>query len=184
MRAAALAGGLVLDGRTGRPIIDYQGRPELVVPTMRDTLLGRFGLLMAGLSDAVEKKILDHLTGKTAYSSPAPLYLHLTTAAVNDSDTCATLTSANYTGYAPIQIPAADWNAASGTTAAATNANQKLGGACTAGTSTVIGWALSPGSTAGATADVTHFGTCSSTVISTTATPPTVNAGALSIGLD
>lgn len=181
---ATLAGGLVLDPHTGRPIIDYRQRPELVIPTMRDVLRHGWGLLMAGLSDAVEKKILDHLTGKASYSSPAPLYLHLTTVAVNDSDTCATLTSANYTGYAPLQIPAVDWNAAAGTTAAATNANQKLFGACTAGTSTVIGWALSPVSTAGGSGDVTHFGTCTSTVISTTATPPTVNASALSIGLD
>lgn len=179
---AAIAGGIILDPITGQPTIPY-AEPKLVIPSIRDAMRG-IGLVLAGLSDAVEKKVIDHITGKAAYSSPAPLYLHLTTVAVNDSDTCATLTSANYTGYAPIQIPAADWNAASGATAAATNANQKLGGACTAGTSTVIGWALSPGATAGATADVTYFGTCTSTVISTTATPPTVNAGALSIGLD
>ena len=182
--AHALAGGIVLDRGTGRPVLDYGGAPSLVIPTLKESLLEKFGLLMAGLSDSVEKKILDHLTGKTAYTSPAPLYLHLTTVAVVDADTCATLTSANYTGYAPIQIPSTDWNAAAGTTAAATNANQKLGGACTAGTSTIIGWALGTASTAGGSGDVTHFGTCTSTVISTTATPPTINASALSIGLD
>ena len=181
---AALAGGLVLDPQTGKPTLDYRGRPELVIPTLKDVVRHGFGVLMAGLSDSVEKKILDHLTGKTAYSSPAPLYLHLTTVAVVDSDTCATLTSANYTGYAPIQIPAADWNAASGTTAVATNANQKLGGACTAGSSVIIGWALGTASTAGGSGDVTHFGTCTSTTVNTTNTPPTINAGALSIGLD
>jgi hypothetical protein len=174
--------GLILDPVTGRPTIAYD-EPRLVIPSLLDGLRG-IGILLAGLSDAVEKKILDHLTGKTAYTSPAPLYLALTTVAVLDSDTSASITEANYTGYARIQIPAGDWNAATGTTAAATNANQKLGGACTAGTSTVIGWALSPVSSIAGAGDITHFGTCTSTVISTTQTPPTINAGALSIGLD
>lgn len=179
---AAIAGGIIFDPITGQPTIPYED-PKLVIPNIRDAMRG-IGLVLAGLSDAVEKKILDHLTGKTAYTSPAPLYMHLTTVAVTDSDTCATLTSANYTGYAPIQIPAADWNAAAGTTAASTNANQKLGGACTAGSSVVIGWALGTASTAGGSGDVTHFGTCSSTTVNTTNTPPTINASALSIGLD
>lgn len=179
---AAFAGGIILDPRTGQPTIPYE-HPRLVLPTVREALRG-VGILLAGFSDAVEKKVIDHITGKSSYTSPAPLYLHLTTVAVNDSDTAATITSATYTGYAPLQIPAVDWNAASGTTAAATNANQKLFNSCTGGSSTIIGWALSPVSTAGGSGDITFFGTCSSTVVSTTQTPATVNAGALSVSVD
>lgn len=177
-----MSGGLLLD-HTGRPVIDYGGKPQLVIPSILDSLRG-IGIVLAGFSDAVEKKVLDHLTGKTAYTSPAPLYLALCTSAVADTDTSASLVEANYTGYARLQIPAADWNAASGTAAAATNANQKLFAACTGGTSTIIGWALTPVSTTGGAGDVVMFGTCTSTVISTTQTPATVNAGALSISLD
>lgn len=164
------------------PAIAYE-RPELFIPSLADTLRG-IGIALAGFSDAVEKKVIDHLTGKTAYTSPAPLYLALTTQAVADTDTSASIVEPNYTGYGRIQIPAVDWNAAAGTTAAATNANQKLFGACTAGTSTVIGWALTPVATTGGAGDIVWFGTCTSTVISTTQTPATVNAGALSVGID
>ncbi len=179
---AALAGGIILDPRTGHPTIPYEA-PRLVLPSIREALRG-VGIVLAGFSDAVEKKVIDHITGKSSYTSPAPLYLALTTVAVLDSDTSATITEATYTGYARLQIPAVDWNAASGTTAAATNANQKLFASCNGGSSTIIGWALSPVSTTAGAGDITFFGTCSSTVISTTQTPATVNAGALSVSVD
>lgn len=136
---------------------------------------------MAGISDVVEKKILDHVTGKTTYTSPAPLYLALTTVAVVDADTGSTITEATYTGYARKQIPAADWAAATGTTSTSATNTTETFAACTAGTSTIIGWALCSASTAG---DVVYFGTCASTVISTTQTPATVASGALTISLD
>jgi hypothetical protein len=137
---------------------------------------------MPGFSDAVEKKILDHLTGKTAYASPGPLYLALTTVAVVDSDTAASITEASYTGYSRKQIPAADWTAASGTNSTVSNGVLETFPSCTAGTSTIIGWALC--SSASGAGDVIAYGTCASTVISTTQTPATVPVGALSISLD
>lgn len=139
---------------------------------------------MAGFSDAVEKKILDHLTGKTSYASPTAtgLYLALTTVAVGETDTAATLTEAAYTGYARKQVVPADMTAAAGTTGETHNSVQEQFAACTAGTSTVIGWALC--SSASGAGDVVMFGTCPSTVISTTQTPATIAASALSLTLD
>lgn len=173
---------IVLDSRTGAPTLDWRGNPRLIVPGMRSWARS-WGVFMAGLSDATEKLIIDHIINKTAHTS-ATQYLGLTTVAVNDSDTSATVTEANYTGYARLNIPGSDWNAATGTTAAATTANQKLFAACTAGSSTVIGWFLSPISTTAGAGNITYFGTCTSTVISVTQTPATVNAGGLSVGLD
>lgn len=152
----------------------------------RQGLLGRLRgwakALMPGFSDAVENKVLDHLTGKTAYTSPAPLYMALLTTVASDTSTSASLVEANYTGYARLQVPAADWNAAA--SGAVATAVQKAFAACTAGTSTVIGWALSPiAATAGA-GDVVMYGTAPSVTISTTQTPATVNAGGLSMALD
>lgn len=137
---------------------------------------------ITGLSDAVEKKVLDHLTGKAAYTSPAPLYLALCTAVPQDSDSGATLSEATYTGYARKQVPAADWNAASGLAAAVTTAVQEQFAACTAGSSTIIGWALV--ASASGAGDVVTGGTCATTVVSTTQTPATVPAGGISVSLD
>jgi hypothetical protein len=46
---------------------------------------------MPGFSNVVEGKILDHLTGKAAYPSPAPLSLALCTVAVTEADTALTM---------------------------------------------------------------------------------------------
>ena len=146
--------------------------------------LRELGLLMAGFSDAVEKKILDHITGKTSWSSPTVngLYLALTTVAVTDADTAGTITEATYTGYARKQVVPADMTAAAGTTSETHNSVTETFANCTAGSSTVIGWALC--SSSSGAGDVVMFGTCTSTVISTTQTPPTVAASGLSLTLD
>lgn len=146
--------------------------------------LRKIGLVMAGFSDAVEKKILDHLTGKTSYASPTAngLYLALTTVAVADTDTAASLTEAAYTGYARKQVVPADMSAAAGTSSETHNSVTETFANCTAGSSTVIGWGLC--SSASGAGDLVMFGTCTSTVISTTQTPATVAASALSLTLD
>lgn len=145
--------------------------------------LRRIQMLLAGFSDAFEKLLIDHATGKTSYTSPTVngQYLALVTTAVVDSDTGSTITEANYTGYARKQVVPADMTAAAGTTAEAHNNTSEAFAACTAGSSTIIGWALCTASSAGT---VTWYGTCTSTVISTTQTPATVAAAALSLGLD
>lgn len=136
-------------------------------------------------SDYLEKKILDHCTGKTALSSPSGgLYMALLTVAPTDADTGATITEATYTGYARKLIAPADMSAAAGASPAEVhNAVQELFAACTAGTSTVIGWALLDSATIGA-GNVFFKGSMTSVVISTTQTPPTLPASALSLTAD
>lgn len=157
-------------------------QPFPIFEAMRRTLRG-IGIFLAGFSDAVEKKVLEHIVGKTTYTVTAPTYLALVTVAVIEGDTAGTLTEATYTGYARKSVAAADWNTAGGgATSAITNANAITFAACTAGTSTVIGWALC--SSSSGAGDVIMFGTCTSVVISSTQTPATIAISALSLGLD
>lgn len=135
---------------------------------------------MAGFGNAVENKVLDHLTGVADYPTPSPLYLALLTVAAGEADTAGTLTEANYTGYARLQVPRGDWTVASAGATATRVAKQFAD--CTAGTSTVIGWAL-VNSSAGA-GDVVMFGSLTSVTISTTQTPASVASGALSMAVD
>lgn len=138
---------------------------------------------MAGFSDEAENRILDHIFNDPVYTPATPLYLALTTSAVAESDTLtnAAAKEAGYTGYARKSVAAADMAAAA--------AGSKASGvtltfaACTAGTSTIIGWFLCTAAS-GTTGDMVVFGTCTSTVISTTQTPPTVNSGGLAVTLD
>lgn len=135
---------------------------------------------MAGFSNAVENKILDHVFGDGTYTVTAPTYLALTTAAVLETDTAASITEANYTGYARLAVAAADMSAAA--SGSKTNSNPLTFAACTAGTSTVIGFAIV--STSSGAGDVILFGTLPSVTISTTQTPATVAIGALVATLD
>lgn len=67
---------------------------------------------MAGsLSDYAEDAILDHLTGKTAYSKPT-VYVGLSTADPLDSG--AGLAEPSGNNYARVTTSGSDWNAASG----------------------------------------------------------------------
>lgn len=135
---------------------------------------------MAGMSNAVELNVLELLVGKTAYTVTAPLYLALTTVAVAETDTAATITEATYTGYARKSVAAADWAAAAA--GAISNANAITFAACTAGTSTVIGFALC--TTASGAGAIQCFGTLPSLVVSATQTPVNFAVGALTITAD
>jgi hypothetical protein len=136
---------------------------------------------MAGFSDATELLVLDSVFGDgTTNLFTAPTYLALTTVAVAETDTAATITEANYTGYARKALAAADMSAAAA--GSKTNSAAQVFAGCTAGTSTVIGWAVV--STASGAGTVIMFGTCTSTVISTTQTPPQVAASGLVANLD
>jgi hypothetical protein len=140
----------------------------------------------AGYSDAYENAILDRTFGDpaTALTAADPTYLALVTVAVAETDIGATgLDEATYTGYARKAISAADMGAASA--GAKSNSAQQQFAACTGSSSVIIGWACVTGGPAAAAAgDVTLFGTCTSTTISTTQTPATIAVGALSGTLD
>jgi hypothetical protein len=140
------------------------------------------GIQNASLSDEYEVAVLEHLTGKTSLSVVTPGYLALCTVVPTDASTGSTITEANYTGYGRKKVEGGDWAAAvSGSPTSEANANTLTFANCTAGTSTIIGWAYCTASTAG---KVIFWGTATSTVISTTQTPATVSAGLLSFTMD
>jgi hypothetical protein len=140
-----------------------------------------------GFGDAVEAKILDHIFNDGTYSAPTP-NLALGTGAISDSDVAASFggtTEANYTGYARVQIAAADMSAASA--GSKTNSNAITFPACTGSSAVVIAWCVtSSGATTArlSAGDVIVYGTCTSTTVDTTHTPPTVAASGLVCNLD
>jgi hypothetical protein len=139
-------------------------------------------LMDASLSDESEVAYLEHINGKASNAMVTPVYLALCTVVPTDASTGTSITEANYTGYARKKVEGADWAAAvSGSPTSQANANTLTFAACTAGTSTVIAWALCTLLTLGR---ITFWGTATSTVISTTQTPATVAAGLLSTTLD
>jgi hypothetical protein len=145
------------------------------------------------LATVAADKILDHLNGKTTYTLVTPNYVALCTGAVLPADTGASIIAANnveanYTGYARLSMAAADYPAASagggpptGTTSPPVGT--KTWPACTASTSVVTNWCVVLGSavTRGNAGDITFYGTCTSTTISVTQTPPTVAAGGFTL---
>lgn len=137
--------------------------------------------MSGSFSDYTENKVLDLLTGKAAFATPSPLYMALCTTLPTDASTGATLVEATYTGYARKQTPSTDWNASSG--GVISNANAITFANATGGTSTIVGWALVDSATTG-TGNVIAWGSCASTTISSTQTPATFAAGALTISLD
>lgn len=142
----------------------------------------KFGIVFAGMSDALERKQADAWTGKTGYVVTAPTFVALLTVAPADTDTAASITDCTYTGYARLSFAAADWNAASTTTGVTTATAPVAGktwGAVTAGSSTAIGWGRTTTSTVGGAGDLLMLGALTSVTFSTTQTPPTIAAAAL-----
>ncbi len=148
---------------------------------------------MFNIADALAAKILDHITGKTAHTLVTPNYVALLTGTALQADTGATLIStnnveANYTGYARLSLAAADFPAAAAgahppSATTSPPVGSKTWPACTAGTAVVTNWAMILGTavTRGNAGDISFFGTCTSTTISTTQTPPTVAAGGFTL---
>jgi hypothetical protein len=134
---------------------------------------------MPGFSDYWENAVLDGSFGDPTTPTITSVYLALTTVVPDDTKTGASLTEAGYTGYARAQVPAASMSAAAA--GSKTNSSAVTFAACTAGTSTVIGWALCDALSGG---NVILWGTCTSTVISTTQTPATIAVGGLVATLD
>ena len=137
---------------------------------------------MASKSDYLENKVLDHFLGKaeTAFSSGA-CYLALCTVVPTDASTGATITEANYTTYARKQVAAADWNAAA--SGQSKNSAAQTLAACTAGSSTIIGFALLDDDEIGA-GNILYWGTVTSKTIDTSNTPPVVAINGLVINED
>lgn len=69
---------------------------------------------MAGKSDYLEKKVLDHILGNAAYTAPATVYVALFTSAPSDSGGGTELSGSGYTRVA-VTNNATNFPAATGT---------------------------------------------------------------------
>jgi hypothetical protein len=139
-------------------------------------------------SSYAEQSILNHSLGHTSWTMPATVALALCTTTPTVTSTGGTIVEATYTGYARVTSGGTGWagafSASSGSgPATSANSGTITFPACTASTSTIIGWALLDSATIAA-GNVIAWGSCSSTVISTTQTPATVAAAALTITLN
>jgi hypothetical protein len=138
------------------------------------------GSFLSGFSRKTAAGVLGHTWGKTELAKPAKVYLALCTVVPTNSSTGATITEATgATGYARKEVPAASIaTAAEGATSSIETNAELVFAAISAGSATVVGWALVDSPTVGE-GNVVMWGTCTSTVISSTQTPPTVAAKAL-----
>ena len=136
---------------------------------------------MASKSNYLENAILDHVLSDGAFAEPANVYLALCTVVPTDASTGATITEPTYTGYARKEILASDLSAASG--GSKTNSGAITFADCTAGSDTIVGFAILDSGTTGA-GNVLYWGTVTSKTIDTSNTPPTVAAGALVVTED
>jgi len=140
---------------------------------------------VSGIGQATMQKVLDHINGKTSFTMPGTVAMALCTAAPASTATGATISEATgYTGYGRQTIAGTAWTAATAATPSVSANNATITfAACTAGTATLLGFAVCDSATTGAGA-MLWFGPLASTVISTTQTPPTVAAAALSLSLN
>lgn len=129
---------------------------------------------MASYSDYTETRVLDHVLSDGAFAEPANVYLALCTAIPTDASTGATITEANYTTYARVEMLATDFSAAAA--GSKTNTSAWTFAACTAGDDTIVGFAVLDSATLGA-GNVLMWGTTTSKVIDTSNTPPSVAVG-------
>jgi hypothetical protein len=133
-------------------------------------------------SNAYEKKVLEHVMGKTELVKPTT-YLALATTVPTVTTTGLTIVEATYTGYARKEIKGTEYEAAvEGAPTKILNEKEEVFAACTGSTSTVIGWALCDKPETGK-GGIIMWGSCTSTVISTTQTPASVAAKALELAL-
>jgi hypothetical protein len=151
--------------------------PDGIAPAARWLM----GLEMVGKSDYLENKALDHNLGDGAFTMPATVALALCTVVPSETSTGATITEGSYTGYARKVIAASALSAAA--SGSKTNSEALVFAECTSGSSTIIGYAICDSSTKGA-GNMLYFGSATSTVISTTQTPPTIATGGLVVTED
>lgn len=154
----------------------------LVAPKLRG--LG----ILYNLATAKGQSILDHLNGKTSDTLVTPNYIALLTGTALAADTGVTITTTNnveatYTSYARLSMAASDYNAATAgaappTATASAPVAQKTWPGVTGGSNTLTNWCVVLGTavTRANAGAITFYGTCTSTTVSVTQTPPTVAA--------
>lgn len=154
---------------------------DLDDPAIRALINAGKGPMMGGASigNVVENKVLDHLVANATYTAPTPS-LGLWTSTVDDTSTAATAGELTYTTYARQSISSTNMSAAA--SGSVTNDVAITFPAVTAGGGTVTFWMLC--SSSSGAGDNICWGTATSTVVSTTQTPPVVAIGGLIITLD
>ena len=137
--------------------------------------------MSGSFSEYSAAKMLELSVGKTAFATPTT-YIALCTTLPTSASTGSTIVEATYTGYARIAT-AGDWSSATlATPCTIFNGSAITFAACTGSTSTIVGFAIVDNSTTGA-GNVLAWGSCTSTVISTTQTPATFAINALELTL-
>jgi hypothetical protein len=138
-------------------------------------------------SNWFQMAVLAHGTGQDneVWGNLAPVFLAMCTAVPTSANTGSTITEANYTGYARASMADTVWTApasgGAGGTSTIGNSATVTYAACTAGSSTILGLALTTAETAG---NMIAWASCATVVISAAQTPATVAAGALSLGVE
>ncbi len=135
--------------------------------------------MASSLSKAYEKKVLEHIMGKTALAKPV-CYVALLTTVATSSSTGSTIVEAAYTGYKRLKLTEANMAAAvEGAPTTEKNAEALAFAACTGSSSKIVGFAICDAETTG---NVIGFGECTGEV-STTQTPAEFAASALTAEL-
>lgn len=139
--------------------------------------------ITSGMSQVTMAKSLDNSTGKTSFTLPGTVALALATTAPTSTTTGVTVVEATYTGYGRQTIAGGGWNAATAATpSVATNNGAITFAACTASTSTLLGFLVADNATT-SLGNALWYGTLASTVISTTQTPATIASAAMSLSM-
>lgn len=135
---------------------------------------------MAGsFSEYAAGKILQHALGSSSWTMPTT-YVGLWTSALTSASTGSTAGEAAYTGYTRVAT-SGDWGSPTAATPETIfNSSAITFPACTGSTSTVTYFGIFDASTAG---NMIAWGSCTSTVISTTQTPPSFAINALELTL-
>lgn len=134
---------------------------------------------MAGnLTDYTENKVLEHITGKTAFTKPTNTYLGLFTVMPSESGTGGTEVSTS-TGYARQQVT---WGTAvSGAIANSAQVRFPVSGNATNNYGTIVGIGLWDALTTG---NLIVYGTLTSAVTINSGDSWTLSSGAVTITLD
>jgi hypothetical protein len=148
-----------------------------VLTGTRRRWLDRLISAMSGYSEEFTEKLLAHSWGKTSFTMPAEMFLALLTSVPTASSTGESVeaTEATYTGYVRLKLDLTKFKLTKAATSTIKNELELTFAACTGLEKTVTAWATTTKKRAEA-CPINMWGTCSSTVISTTQTPPTVAA--------
>ncbi len=146
----------------------------------QDNPLKRWLSAMSGFSEAIAEKTLGHMWGKTSFTMPAELFLALCTAVPTASSTGESIesTEATYTGYVRLKLNLTQFKLTKAATSTIKNELELTFASCTGLEKTVIGWATTE-KKRGEACNIVMWGTATSTVISSTQTPPKIAAEAL-----